>query len=464
MNPKLKLILVLAIPIVWVSLWVFSLFKLLSPADVTGSEQTDNTISGQQANEIVNLTGNNTNILSTWTTQTATGTIKKPTIKVLKIAMPIWSYNEPGWRPIINKLAQQNIKLQIITNTWDVPYPDFTDSLFKDWATGADIILTDDQSLDKYQDSLWSFWFSQDISSLFHSSFFEYFARKDFTFIPFGIDPLVTFAKTPIQENVQALDRDTIVNNSVSDLDERKIDVQIPILFGLSNLDLQLIKNKKEIYEGYTDILKNILYQSVNRSQLIDTLKAYSNEALEVKIWDLAKYKRVSAKLIERNPKCGIYPKLCFMYYGLTNFSFWYLSEVDILNGYFEKSDYTIYNFPTSTSIYPVRLRGWVVNKNNYDSTIKPDGDGVSIAWIFFQEYINQATNGNHYLRPTLFSAFNAVLDDQQSDVQRKYISQYQSKRQVNPIQVKTDEQYKQFLALLKGEYDINVFLSGLTK
>lgn len=46
--------------------------------------------------------------------------------------MPIWSYNEPGWRPIINKLAQQNIKLQIITNTWDVPYPDFTDSLFKD--------------------------------------------------------------------------------------------------------------------------------------------------------------------------------------------------------------------------------------------------------------------------------------------------------------------------------------------
>ena len=152
------------------------------------------------------------------------------------------------------------------------------------------------------------------------------------------------------------------------------------------------------------------------------------------------------------------------MYYGLTNFSFWYLSEVDILNGYFEKSDYTIYNFPTSTSIYPVRLRGWVVNKNNYDSTIKPDGDGVSIAWIFFQEYINQATNGNHYLRPTLFSAFNAVLDDQQSDVQRKYISQYQSKRQVNPIQVKTDEQYKQFLALLKGEYDINVFLSGLTK
>ncbi len=152
------------------------------------------------------------------------------------------------------------------------------------------------------------------------------------------------------------------------------------------------------------------------------------------------------------------------MYYSLTNFSFGYLSEMDILNGYFEKSNYTIYNFPTSTSIYPVRLRGWVVNDANYDTVIKADADGVSLAGTFFQEYINQATNGNHYLRPTLFSAFNIVLDSQQSDLQWKYISQYQSKRQINPIQLYTDEQYEQFLALLRGEYDINVFLSGISK
>lgn len=138
-------------------MWVFSLFKLLSPADITGTDEPNAITSGQKPNETINLTGKNNVILSTGSTQTVSGSIKKGTTKVLKIAMPIWSYNEPGWRPIINKLAQQNIKLQIITNSWDKPYPQFTEELLKDGGTGADIILMDDQSLDKYKDSLGSF-------------------------------------------------------------------------------------------------------------------------------------------------------------------------------------------------------------------------------------------------------------------------------------------------------------------
>lgn len=458
MNPKLKLLVIVAIPIVGVALWIFSLFSLLSPADISpdqlsGVVQNDST--GSTAT--VNLpTGNPL-------TGIKPADPPRPLIdKSLKVAMPIRMYNEPWRRPIINKLAQQQIKVQIITNTRTQSYDEFVESLIVSGATGADIILLNNDQLSKYGENAGSFGFSQDISSLFPFLFFEYFKRTDFTFVPFGVDPLVTFAKTPLQDNSQSIDRDQIVNNSVTDLDEKRLAVQIPILFGLSNLDIQLIKNNKEIYEWYTDILKNVVYQSVNRSQLIDILKSYSNDLLEVKIRDLAKYKRVLAKLIERNPKCEPYPKLCFMYYKLTNFAFGYLSEMDILNGYFEKSSYTIYNFPTSSNVYPVRLWWWIVNDAEYDRLIKPSSDGVSLAWVFFQEYITQATNGNHYLRPTLFSAFNVVLANQESDLQWKYVSQYKTKRQVNPIKLDTPSQLEQFVALLQGDYDINVFLAGL--
>ncbi|MBP7007757.1 hypothetical protein KBB05_03405 [Patescibacteria group bacterium] len=56
------------------------------------------------------------------------------------------------------------------------------------------------------------------------------------------------------------------------------------------------------------------------------------------------------------------------------------------------------------------------------------------------------------------------MLDSQESDLQRKYISQFKSKRQVNPIQLNTQDSIDQLVALLKGEYDIKVFLAGIIR
>ncbi|HMY80818.1 MAG TPA: hypothetical protein PK048_03150 [Candidatus Absconditabacterales bacterium] len=467
MNPKVKLILVIIIPLIGISLWIFSLFKLLTPADVTGSDQLIDT--GSQTT--VQLpTGTNTILGSGRNTTGGVSTgiqVSKPLVeKTLTIAMPIWLYNEPGRRPLINKLAQRSIRIQMITNQWDQPYNEFVSGLISSGATGADIILVRDDQLGSISEHAGSFGFSQDISSLFPYLFFEYFKRTDYTYVPFGIDPMVTFMKNPIEQNTQSIDRSDIVNSATTqtqDIDPRKLAVQLPILFGISSLDLQLIKHHKEIYPGYTDVLKSLVYQSSNRSELIETIKAFSDDRLEeYKLRDLAKYKRILSKLIDRDPKCKTYPTLCFIHYKLTNIAFGYLSERDIVNGYFEQSNYQVYNFPNSSSVYPVRLWGWIVNNNVYDQVIKPTNDDISVAGVFFQEYVTQATNGNHYLRPTVFSAFNSVLASQESDLQRKYVSSFKSKRQVNPIRLETDTQREQFVALLKGEYDISVFLAGL--
>lgn len=83
---------------------------------------------------------------------------------------------------------------------------------------------------------------------------------------------------------------------------------------------------------------------------------------------------------------------------------------------------------------------------------------------MFFQEYITQATNGNHYLWPTLFSAFSVVLQNQELDLQWKYIAQYKNKRQVNPIQLNTPQKREQVVALLQGDYGIGPFLASMGK
>gem|GEM_PF-4579761 len=112
-----------------------------------------------------------------------------------------------------------------------------------------DIVLTDTTHLESLGQYAGSFGFSQDISSLFHYVFSSYLKNIDYTFVPFGIDPLVTYAKTPLIDNPQSIDRDTIVNNSITDIDLKRIQFQIPILFGVSSLDMSLLKGKKEVYE-----------------------------------------------------------------------------------------------------------------------------------------------------------------------------------------------------------------------
>lgn len=464
MNPKLKLTLVLAIPVIGIALRVFSLFALLSPADVASDVSPDEwSKTGVQNTWLIK------DIIATTGQTITTGSI--PRIpkweRILKIAMPIWLYNESGWRPLLGKLQQQWIKPIIITNTWDQRYEDFANGLFTTGSSWADIILLHNDQLDNLSQYAGSFGFSQDISWLFPYVFFSYLQNKEYTFFPFAIDPLVSFAKNAIEGNVESLDRDDVVNgvSTSTEDDIRKLAVQIPILFWISPLDIQLIKNKKEAFVGYTDVLRNIIYQSSNRSDLIENIKRFSDERLEdYKFRDYAKYKRISTKLTERNAKCWSYPDLCFMFYKLTSFRFGYLSDLDIMEKYFQKSDYRVYNFPNSSSVYPVRLRWWVVNKSKYDTLVRADEDGTSLAWLFFQEYITQSTNGNQFLRPTLFSAFNVVLEQQSSDLQRKYVTQYKKKRQVNPITIDTNQRLEQILALLQGDYDIKVFLASLVR
>lgn len=272
--------------------------------------------------------------------------------------MPIRMYNESGRRPMFQKLKQQSIQVMIITNTWNQQYDEFVSGLFTGGATGADIILMNNDELVDNSEYIGSFGFSQDISSLFPYVFNDYLHNSDYTFVPFAIDPMVTYAKQAINGNLQALEWDEIINGITTNIesDPRKLAIQMPILFGISSLDIQLLKNNKEAYLGYTDILKNIILQSSNRSELIDIIKSFSDSRLEEKLWDYAKYKRILSKLIERNPKCEYYPSLCFINYKLTNFGFGYLSDLDVLNNYFQKSDYIVYNFPNSSSTYPVRL------------------------------------------------------------------------------------------------------------
>lgn len=190
----------------------------------------------------------------------------------------------------------------------------------------------------------------------------------------------------------------------------------IPILFGLSKYDIALLKDEKEVYPWFTDILSNVIYQSKFRWEILDIIKWYSATELQFKLWDFVQFKK---NLSAIDPACQTLLKLCFMKAWFANFAFWYMSELENFKLIWG-SNYSIYNFPTNTNSYPVKLRGFSINKANYDKIIRS-----GIASDFFQEYLDQATQWNNYLRPTIYSSFNNVIEQQKNDLQLTYLSYF---------------------------------------
>ena len=128
--------------------------------------------------------------------------------------MPVHLYNYNGWRTIINRLAQKNIILKIITNT---PEQDYFTYISDKLSSGdnVDIFLVDNFHIKEYENSISNFGFSQDISALFHYVFYDYIKTNQ-NFVPFGVDPMVTFSRNPITSNPNKIERDDIINNSMN--------------------------------------------------------------------------------------------------------------------------------------------------------------------------------------------------------------------------------------------------------
>lgn len=446
MNTKLKLAIIVSIPIILIWVWVaifFGLTKDKNKADIIDNN-TDLTWQ-------VDLT-NNTNNTDTTNTQSGTNIIDNTPKQLtnINLYMPVHLYNYNGWRTIINRLAQKNIILKIITNT---PEQDYFTYISDKLSSGdnVDIFLVDNFHIKEYENSISNFGFSQDISALFHYVFYDYIKTNQ-NFVPFGVDPMVTFSRNPITSNPNKIERDDIINNSMNWLDGTWASQTIPILFGLSKYDIALLKDDKEVYPWFTDILSNVIYQSKFRWEILDIIKWYSATELEVKLWDFVQFKK---NLSAIDPTCQTLLKLCFMKAWFANFTFWYMSELENFKLIWW-SDYGIYNFPTNTNSYPVKLWWFAINKANYDKIITSN-----VASSFFQEYLDQATQWNTYLRPTIYSSFNNIIEQQKNDLQWSYLSYFINRWSINPITLEDNQMYDQMVEVVDGKRDIQEFVSS---
>ncbi len=445
MNMKLKLAIIVSIPIILIWLWVgifFSLTKNDTRADII-----DDTTNATWKVDLTNNQIKDSPTIDSWTDIIDNTTPKQLTN--INLYMPVYLYNYNGWRPIINHLAQKWIVLKIITNIPEQDYYTYLSGVFSTW-DNVDIFLIDNFHIKEYQDNIATFWFSQDISALFHYVFFDYI-KSNQSFMPFGVDPMVTFSRYPIASNPNKIERDDIINNSMKWLDNTWSDQTIPIFFGLSKYDIALMKDHKESYPWFVDILSNVIYQSKFRWEILDIIKWYSAVELQVKLWDFVQFKK---NLSSIDPTCQLLMKLCFMKAWFVNFALWYMSELENFKLIWG-SDYNMYNFPTNTNSYPVRLRGFSINKANYDKIIRS-----GIASSFFQEYLDQAAQWNIYLRPSIYSSFNNIIQKQKDNLQTSYLSYFVNERSVNPIDLKDKQTYDQMAEVVEWKRDIKEFVS----
>lgn len=450
MNAKVKLAIIISIPIILIWLWVgifFSLTKDDVKADILWTGTTNN-------NTTIDLSKDNPAIpsgaIDNSTGASVISDTKPKQLTNINLYMPVYLYNYNGWKTIINRLAQKDIILKIITNTSDQDYYDYLSGKLASTGNQVDIFLIDNTHIKDFEKNISNFSFSQDISALFHYVFYDYISHNQ-NFVPFGVDPMVTFSRNIITSNPNKIERDDIINNSIIGTDGTGSKDIIPILFGLSKYDMTLLNDKKEVYDGFTDILSNVIYQSKFRWEILDIIKWYSATSLEIKLRDFVKFKKNLSLLDEG---CAGMIKLCFMKAWLTNFAFGYMSEYEnykLLGG----SDYRMYNFPVNTNLYPVKLWWFSINKANYDRIIRS-----GVASEFFQEYLDQAAQGNAYLRPSIYSSFNNVIETQKNDLQLIYLSYFITKRGINPIIYKDSQTYNDMVAVADGKKNIEEFVS----
>jgi hypothetical protein len=176
---------------------------------------------------------------------------------------------------------------------------------------------------------------------------------------------------------------------------------------------------------------------------------------------DYVRFVEIIKRIEKRNQHCESFPDICLFAYKFGDIKFGYLSDLVIRDKYFSDSnrslwDVNIVNFPLSSTVYKVRWRGFVVNKDTQSDK--------AIA-TFFEQYLKAGVTNEYALWDNIRSAHNAIFDFQKS--QKKYQNILQYEKNFSLIHNSRDLQENflkntETISLLKGTITAKEYLDTL--
>ena len=395
-NYKLKIAILIWIPVILLSLWWLALLNILfsnknKTSILEASPKKQTSINQNNHHNIPNKKDNNTSKnISSSKNKSPT---KKNKITILNIYLPK-KFKTLWFKKIKENLRKRNIIIKINTNLND-------NQLLRYLAVGKiDIALIPSTKLSKFKAISYNITFNNriNLNSIFHFIFNNFLNSNSAWRIPYCIDPSATLVSPDI--NIQTTKLSNIKNYFLTY--PNKI-TKITVNIWLDNIITKIYFNKNKYpYENFADSLYMFIYYSVlwENPNIISTIINWSTNKY-IKLFSSINLIRYSNKY----KSCKDNLDICLWKSRKTKIIFGFLSDINYLKT--RKANI----FPNeNTNIYFVKWRWFIINKKTKNLTQ---------ALIFINEYLKQWTNGDYQLWNNCLSAFNNIYERQ------KFINKY---------------------------------------
>ena len=296
---------------------------------------------------------------------------------------------------------------------------------------------------------------AEDITSFYDIVFTPVIQKKEYTFIPHAIDPLIIFSQNEKDVPTTIQDWRDKINNW-----KATTKYHTPIAFGISEQERNFMKQGKELFDDYFLFFYRITqyiitWPNANQNMTLRKQIAQSNKN---DIRHAADFIVLTNKLAKRNNYCTWYPTLCIFNYNFMDNIFGFLSDNNILKAYFTNTTYTINPFFHNEK-YPARWRWFLV----YSGTEVP-----TQAMYFLETYLQKSiSNIDTWLRNNTIPASNLAQNAIDYSDMPPAISDANTQRDIITGDGTTPQQFIEQTDILKvidGSYDPTLFLKSLKR
>jgi hypothetical protein len=306
-----------------------------------------------------------------------------------------------------------------------------------------DMILTPSNRIDSFDDRWLTIDFKQPITPLFHESFKKLINRSEATYIPFSIDPYITL----ISNNNQ-LPKHINIGHIQDTIRRNKIPLYLPFVISETWIN-------NNMYPGYTDIVRHFFNDARIQWHTYALKYLINNEDLQK--WNISSQVK---DYVKENKKCISFLHMCLFAYDHSEIVFWKLSDLEILEQYFDiqlsNIDYTISNLPVWKKDYPYLARWRIINK---------ESDHLLEVWEWLKWYLQEWENTSLLLQKHTFSAFTSIYNEQRLQTRYQSLLSYPNNIRIETWTIRDMQEMIENTNLplvLDDEYDVNIYVSWL--
>lgn len=355
----------------------------------------------------------------------------------IDIAIPYWlDKSAIQWlTDQINLDEKNNITLRISQAKDKMEYKDRLATRIGDF----DIILAPSTVYDNIQDDILSLPFQENIVSVFHPSVTDIITESNMSFLPFGLDPIITYSQDVIAD--EDFTREDIDRYILT----HPIDNKIGLWFGISPVDIKLLEAWRAPLAGYTQTLE-VLISSI----LEDSNAALLASLIQPSTWDFRSlYKAANSDQSKSDLDCQNDLALCL--FARDELQIWFGQLTDVLH---TDQQATISPLPHSIDLTHI-ARWWVVpSETNSRSAV--------LWWLVW--YMQTSTRSNAPLWQHILPAFQEKMHLDILQTKYKAIAPY-IKNNDTKILLWSVDQLQGYIDdtplfdVLKGEYNISVYV-----